>query len=231
MSDRRFSNPHSHIYMPGFLRVAVGIMPITGLMGFITPMLVDQYSEGNPDRAGRAYAVNIAGCIVGPLLSGFLLLPFLGERWSLVLLCMPLFFLFYIFKPKTSAFQERYGTRFYWEAAVVAVVLIVFTKEYYTEFNEYELRRDYTATVVATGQGMQKRLLVNGIGMTILTPVTKMMAHLPLALHGQPPKDVLVICFGMGTTHRPMLSWGVASTALEVLPTLPRVFSAFHPHV
>src|SRR5260370_15636807 len=197
MSDPRFSNPHSHIYMPGFLRVALGIMPITRLMGFVTPMLVDQYSEGNPDRAGRAHAVNIARCIVVPLLSGFLLLPLLGERWSLILLCMPLFFLLYILKPKTSAFRARYGARFYLEVTAVVLVLIAFTKEFSTEFGEYQLRRDYTATVVATGQGMLKRLLVNGIGITILTPVTNMIAHLPLALHEQPPKDVLVICFGM----------------------------------
>ncbi|HZR27691.1 MAG TPA: fused MFS/spermidine synthase, partial [Terriglobales bacterium] len=229
MADPRFSSPHFHMYMPGFLRVALGIMPITGLMGFITPMLVDQYSEGKPDRAGKAYAANIAGCIVGPLISCFLLLPFLGERWSLISLCLPLFFLFYVFRPKTSAFRARYGARFYLEAAVVAIVLIAFTKDFYSEVNKYELRRDYTATVVAMGQGMQKRLFVNGVGITELTPVTKVMAHLPLALHAQPPKDALVICFGMGTTHRSMLSWGIQSTAVELVPNVPQLFTYFHP--
>jgi len=228
MADPRFSHPHFHMQMPGFLRVALGIMPITGLMGFITPMLVDQYSEGKPDRAGKAYAVNIAGCIVGPLLSGFLLLPFLGERWSLILLCMPLFFLSYIFKPQTSAFRARYGLRFYLEAAVVAIVLIAFTKDFYSNFNKYELRRDYTATVVAMGQGMRKWLFVNGVGITQLTPVTKVMAHLPLAFHVQPPKDALVICFGMGTTQRSMLSWGIQSTTVELVPSVPHLFTYFH---
>jgi spermidine synthase len=229
MADPRFSSSHFHLSMPGFSRVALGIMPITGLMGFVTPMLVDQYSEGNPDRAGRAYAVNIAGCIVGPLLSGFLLLPFLGERWSLILLCVPLFFLSYIFKPQTSAFQARYGLRFYLEVIAVALVLIAFTKDFYGEIDEHELRRDYTATVMATGHGMRKTLFVNGVGITQLTPVTKMMAHLPLALHEQPPKDVLVICFGMGTTQRSMLSWGIQSTAVELVPSVPRLFNYFHP--
>ena len=226
-SDPRLSAPHLHII--GALRVALGIMPITGLLGFVTPMLVDQYSEGNPDRAGKAYAVNIAGCIIGPLPSCFLMLPFLGERWSLVLLCMPLFCLFYIFRPTTPMLRARYGTRFYFEAAVVAVVLIAFTKDYYTGFKGYQVRRDYTATVVALGQGAEKQLFVNGVGITRLSPVTKMMAHLPLAFHAQPPKDALVICFGMGTTQRSMLSWGIQSTAVELVPSVPQLFTYFHP--
>src|SRR5260370_38511679 len=45
--------------MIGVLRVPLGIMPVSGLMGFVTPMLLDQDSEGDPDRAGRAYAVNV----------------------------------------------------------------------------------------------------------------------------------------------------------------------------
>ena len=32
------------------------------------------------------------------------------------------------------------------------------------------IRRDYAATVISFGEGRNKRLLVNGIGMTILTP-------------------------------------------------------------
>jgi spermidine synthase len=216
------------LHMIGFLRVPLGIMAISGLMGFVTPMLVDQYSEGNPDRAGRAYAVNVIGCILGPLLSGFLLLPYLGERQSLILLCLPLFALLYIFRPKTEAAKSRYGFRFYLENALVALALIVFSKDYLSNLQGGMLSRDYAATVVATGQGMQRFLFVNGVTITQLTPVTKIMAHLPLAMHAQPPKDALVICFGMGTTHRSMLSWGISSTAVELLPSVPRTFTYFH---
>ena len=34
------------------------------------------------------------------------------------------------------------------------------------------LRRDHTATVIATGSGLDKHLLVNGYGVTVLTTVT-----------------------------------------------------------
>jgi len=60
--------------------------------------------------------------------------------------------------------------------------------------------RDSTATVTAYGDGMKKSLLVNGYGMTTLTPVTKMIAHLALAALPSPPRNVLVVCFGMGST-------------------------------
>ena len=55
---------------------------------------------------------------------------------------------------------------------------------------------------------MNKQLLVNGYGMTSLTPITKMMAHLPLAFLDRPPQDALDICFGMGTTFRSHCSVG-----------------------
>jgi len=227
MSDPRFSE--QHLYLPGFLRVALGIMPITGLMGFVTPMLVDQYSEGNPDCAGKAYAVNVAGCILGPLLSAFVLLPYLGERWSLILLCLPLFSLLYVFRPQTRESQVRFGRRFYAETAIVSLALIIFTKDYFSKYAHYEMRRDYAATVVATGEGMDKDLFVNGVGITTLTPVTKLMAHLPLAFHARTPKDALVVCFGMGTTHRSMLSWGIPVTTIELLPSVPQLFTYYHP--
>ncbi len=227
LSDPRLSAPGLHILGP--LRVALGIMPVTGLLGFVTPMLVDQYSEGDPDRAGKAYAVNVVGCILGPLIGGFLLLPHLGERWWLILLSLPLFSLLYVFKPGTPESQMRYGPRFYLEIAVVALALIIFTRDPNTRFRQYEMRRDYAATIVATGSGEDKMLYVNGIAITKLTPITKMMAHLPLAFHDQPPKDALVICFGMGTTYRSLVSWRIPSTAVELLPSVPQLFDYFHP--
>ena len=232
-ADPRFSHPPYHL--EGFVRVAIGIVPIAGLMGFVTPMLVDGYSEGDPDRAGSAYAVNVVGCILGPLLASFVLLPGLGERWSLAALSVPLFLLPYFLLPRTLAVPGTStplsGSRVRFQAAtaVVAVGLVAFTQDYVTMVPSGEVRRDYAATVVATGSGMKKRLYVNGIGMTVLTPITKMMAHIPLAFHASPPRDALVICFGMGTTFRSLLSWGIPSTVVELVPSVPELFTYFHP--
>jgi spermidine synthase len=73
------------------IRVVLGIVPFSGLLGFLMPMLVDHWSLGDPDRAGRAYAVNVVGSIVGPLLAGFWILPWFGDRWGLCAVSLPLF--------------------------------------------------------------------------------------------------------------------------------------------
>jgi spermidine synthase len=54
------------------------------------------------------------------------------------------------------------------------------------------------------------------------------MAHVPLAFLAAPPQDGLVICFGMGTTFRSMLSWGVRTTAVDLVPGVPALFGYFH---
>lgn len=61
-----------------------------------------------------------------------------------------------------------------------------------------QIRRDYVATVISSGGGMGKEAFVNGISMTHLTPVTKFMAHMPLAFHSDRSRSALPICFGMG---------------------------------
>lgn len=159
----------------GALRVALGILPFCLLLGYVTPRLVDSGSRGDPQRAGRAYAVNLAGCIVGPLAAGFLLLPQVGERTAIALLALPL------------------------------------------------------AGLALAGQARRASLrALTGVGMTRLTPVTKMMAHLPLALLDHPPESALVVCFGMGTTFRSLASWGIDTTAVELIPGVVELFDFFH---
>ena len=67
------ANPGLHLH--GLSRLVLGIAPFSGVLGFVTPLLVDRSSGGDPGRAGKAYALNVLGCILGPLLSGFVLLP------------------------------------------------------------------------------------------------------------------------------------------------------------
>jgi spermidine synthase len=90
------------------------------------------------------------------------------------------------------------------------------------------VRRDYTASVISFEEGDGKWLLVNGIGMTTLTPITKFIAHLPLAFHKGPPESALVICFGMGTTYRSALSWDIDTTAVELVPSVTKAFGFYH---
>lgn len=219
--------------IPGLLRPFLGVVPFSALLGFITPYLLDRVALGDPGAAGSAYSLNIVGCVLGPLIGGFILLPALGERGSLLVLAfcwLAAAFLLSVFslQPETTmaGLRSRLASVV---PALLALLLLFSTRDFATQFPKREVRRDYTATVIATGSSREgKRLLVNGVGITNLTPETKLMAHLPLAFLGRTPSNALDICFGMGTTHRSLLSWGISSTAVELVPSVPSLFGYFH---
>jgi spermidine synthase len=216
----------AHLTLDLLPRVLLGVMPFSAMTGFLTPMLVDRWSGGDPDRAGHAYAVNVAGCILGPLLCGFLLLPLLGERWSMLLLALPWFAMaFDLRRARNYRIFQRMAA-----GGILSLTLCIFllTQDYETIFPVRKVMRDSSATVIACGVGKQRRLMVNGIGMTVLTPITKMMAHLTLAQLDHTPRHALIICFGMGTTFRSITTWNVPTTAVELVPSVPRLFSFYH---
>jgi spermidine synthase len=218
-------------------RLLLGVPALCVAVGMLTPMLVDRWATGHPGRAGAGYAMNVLGSIVGPLVAGFVLLPSVGERASIVLLIVPLLVIAVVggFRPAFIAMDASPGAgpavRRVALAPVVAalvVVAIVSTRDFSARYDAREVRRDHTATVIATGSGMSRDLLVNGTSTTVLTPVTKWMAHVPLAFLGRQPSDALVICFGMGTTFRSLLSWDIRATAVELVPSVPELFSYYH---
>ena len=139
-SDSRVSLSNLH-------RVLLGVMPISAVIGFLTPMLVDRWSAGDPDRAGRAYAVNVAGCIVGPLVSGFILLPLVGEHLSMLLFVLPWLVMAF---PNRSTPAMTWALRGATAMILLAAIATFFlTKDYETKFAQREVLRDSTATVIA----------------------------------------------------------------------------------
>jgi spermidine synthase len=207
------------------LRVVLGIAPLCISLGYLTPLLVDRSSGGDARRAGSAYAVNVFGCILGPLVAGFVLLPWSGERDALILLSLPLVGVG-LSARWLGGDRER---RALWGAALaLAVVIAVSARSFGASYPGAIIRTDSAATVIVAGEGMRRQLVVNGVGMTRLTPITKMMVHLPLALLEQAPERGLVICLGMGTSFRSMAAWGIDTTAVELVPSVASSFGFFH---
>ena len=206
------------------------IVPFCALLGYLTPGLIDEYAGGNPARAGQAYAINVLGCILGPLLACYVLLPRFSERFALILLSLP--FLVFCFQ-----LRRGYSRRLNWALPAILALALAWSA-FGTEDFEGMLqkttgtgtvvRRDYTATVISFGEGKGRYLLVNGIGMTVLTPITKFIAHLPLAFHNEKPESALVICFGMGTTYRSAMSWNIDTTVVELVPSVTKAFGYYH---
>jgi spermidine synthase len=205
------------------------IFPLCAALGYLTPRLMDDFARGQPAVAGSAYAINAVGCILGPLLASYVLLPLVGAKVSLIVLAIPLLALAYAYRREISPAWKRGGAL----AASLLVATSLFGSVSYEDpcawdARQCEVRRDYTATVVSLGTGMDKRLLVNGVGITHMTPITKYMAHLPAVFHRGDPKSALVICFGMGTTYRSLLSWNADTTAVELVPSVWRAFPFYH---
>jgi predicted membrane-bound spermidine synthase len=226
--DPRFIGVASR-FVPARVAVLLGIVPFCGALGYLTPQLVDRASGGDPRRAGRAYAVNVAGCILGPLFVSYGLLPALGARMSLLALVLPLAAV------GAAALRGSTGRRalhFAIAGATAALVAVaaVAVRSYEEGANvvgEKVVRRDATATVISHGEGRGKKLLVNGMGITAIDRCTKFMAHLPMAAHPHAEK-ALVICFGMGTTFRALRTWDVDVTAVELVPSVRDAFSYYH---
>ncbi|PYV92236.1 MAG: hypothetical protein DMG05_05190, partial [Acidobacteria bacterium] len=220
-----FGDPRAHLKELGVL---LSVFPFCSSLGYLTPKLVDQYSSGYPERAGRAFAVNILGSILGPISAGYVLLPQLGVKISMVLLGVPFLFYFLTYC-QSGTLKPAWRAAFGSSALVLLMISLLFITTY--EQGESDgirvVRRDYAATVISTGTGMDKQLLVNGIGITELTPATKVMAHLPLAFLDHPAQSALVICFGMGTTFRSLMSWGIKVTAVELVPSVKEAFGYY----
>jgi spermidine synthase len=202
------------------------ICPVCALLGYLTPSLIDEYAAGEPNKAGHAYAINVMGCILGPLVSCYILLPHLSERHALILLGLP--FIIFSLVLGRAAPHRIWGTL----AIVVLAASIFLVRDFEGTLIRSNkgtvVRRDYAASVISLEHNGVKSLLVNGIGMTILTPITKFMVHLPLAFHKGHPESTLVICFGMGTTYRSALSWNIDTTVVELVPGVTKAFEFYH---
>ncbi len=181
------------------------ICPFCALLGYLTPSLIDQYAQGKPEPTGRAYSINIIGCILGPVSASYCLLPYLSERYVLIVLALP-FLAFWLAFCKPLPRSQRAlvgfasGAVLIWSACFNQDLEIAMQKE----TNHSAVRRDYAATVISYGERRNRGLMVNGISMTGLTPITKFMAHLPLAFHDG--------------RHNPRWSFALAWGRLSVRP-------------
>ncbi|MGA2029048.1 MAG: hypothetical protein ABSG87_03135 [Verrucomicrobiota bacterium] len=211
------------------IKVLGSICPFCALLGYLTPRLIDGYAAGQPADAGKVYGINVLGCILGPLFACYVLLPRFSERYALILLALP-FFVFWLFFFQSQTRRQRFALGLIMGAALVWSSQ--FTEDFETmllkTMKHTTVRRDYAASVISFGEGREKWLLVNGMGMTVLTPITKFIAHLPLAFHKGKPESMLVICFGMGTTYRSAMSWDIDTTAVELIPGVTKAFGFYH---
>ena len=219
-SDPRWS-------LNGALQLA-SIVPFCFGLGYLTPMVMDALSQGDADRAGTGYALNLLGCVAGPLVAGYWLLVQFDTKMMVTLIAV-VWWILVVMQSRTWSGVLRWTVAPAALTAILAVHVHSWDMENWAKHTSpsCQIRRDRTATVIAWGDAMSKQLIVNNMGLTALTPITKVMAHLPLALHDGPPHSALMICFGMGTTFRSLLSWNIHVTAVELVPSVVQSFGYY----
>ncbi len=223
VNDARF---FSDIYMRG-ITALFSIAPFCALLGYFTPSFIDKISGGDSVVAGKAYGINTVGCILGPLVASYILLPQFSTQHSMIMLSIPVFLIGF------SVVKHHVWKRLGISCAFIALMMIslfqsVIHDERWILGVTHQVWRDHVATVVATGDNHLKALRVNGVNITLLTPSTKHMSHLPILCHQSEPKTALNICFGMGGSYRSLLAWDLKTTAVELVPSVYKSFGYFH---
>jgi predicted membrane-bound spermidine synthase len=232
----------SNMSGPRWLPVAVLlILPVTTIFGYTFPLTVRLF-VGSADEASRGvglvYAANTAGCVAGTVLAGFVLIPYLGTSMAIItvsaLLAMAGGALAFGFAPRGAKLRPAACL-----AAMAALLTVFFIPATKLTFVQNEIAttgrptahfEDSVASVDVMGASkpIDRRLYINGWGITYLTIITRVLAYVAKAARPD-ATSMLNICFGMGTTYRSSIIAGLHTTAVELDPTVPSVMSWFYP--
>ncbi|MCI0706581.1 MAG: fused MFS/spermidine synthase [Ignavibacteriae bacterium] len=224
------------------------ILPATVLMGVSFPLVV--VLVNGDDRAGKnvgvVYASNSAGSIAGAFIASFILLPMLGTAHSIILLALANILIALavsVLEVSTGAqlFRKAYPVLVL-AALIGGVVLFQSGREQFHDGatrrlissvsdgrGEWRILEDEVASVFAAKSNghINATLKIDGVATTMKVAETRFMAHLPIALHKNPER-MLVIAFGMGSTFRSALKHGLQVDVVELVPSVPQVFDLFH---
>ncbi len=203
------------------LMTCVELMLIPSLLsGLSFPLLFDVIRHTDlttGSRVGRTLAINTAGCVAGSMVTGFILLPFLGMHITLVMttyICLMLGIFVLVF-------LERGMSR--WSTAATAVIsLSVWIG--LVSVSDVSLPQDYLAqgkTLIDFVEGKNSFISVTRKNGDIEMEMDRMWqgqkstghqilaAHLPMLLHPS-AKDVLVVGVGAGQAPSRFLYYDIA---------------------
>lgn len=247
-------NEHlSSIYNPFFYNIiqfisvfSLLIIP-TSLMGATFPILSKVYvTDKIGKKVGELYASNNIGAIIGSLSAGFILIPFIGIKWTIVTAASLNILAGIII---ISSFHKEILKK------TVFISLPIFLVLAY--YGHYSITSVYSEGIIGSGkdylgdrkilfydEGLYgsvsilqesedshiKRLLINGQGSSSLrlndVRVSTLLGFIPVLAKPQ-SSEVLVIGFGTGATSN-ILSKHFRTTTLEIEPVVVQTASYFN---
>jgi spermidine synthase len=213
------------------------ILPITLLYGMMFPLAIriaDSRAAGT--SVGTIYAFNTVGSVLGALACGFVLIPTLGTRNTLYLVC-----LVHIALGLVTAYLDRaVPMKRVAFAALIPVIALPFLRpDPFFEIIQARLNHRNPGKVIfhkegssATVTGFAGRsdtvVVVNGILVSGIGALGSVMADIPLLLQAKPER-ALVICLGAGNTFRTALEHNIAVDLVELEPEVIASFAKLWP--
>jgi spermidine synthase len=218
------------------------VLPATIAMGITFPatasLLGDETgSEGS--ATGSLLAVNTGGSLLATFVLPFFVIPLIGSPTTLAGLAL----LNVVVGGVLIMGAKRTSEAVRWMVggasagiAVLVVLSIVSGSAFQNPSLElvekkggtiFEAAEDEIAAVEAGEIGGRRLLWVGGTAMTILTVDTKFMPLLPIAMRPDATRG-LSIAFGMGSSFHTSLAAGVGADAVELVPSVPKMFGWFY---
>ena len=208
------------LYMAFFVSLIPAIF-----MGMLFPLGLKIYSHGIDEiglKTGSVFFANTLGCVLGSLVTGFVLIPFVG-MWNTTLILVNLSLAISLFMlVKSRKLRLRYLAIF--AIVLIAANMMVFTdqKTFHKNINGFDVIY-YTEGLSGTITGLERNgmraLFVDGQHVSgtdrVLTTDSKLLAHLPLLIADEPQQS-LTVGYGTGATSNSMLMHNIDVNAVEI---------------
>ena len=213
----------------------------TFLMGASFPLVTKIYT-GSARQLGKSignvYAVNTVGSILGSFCAGFILIPLLGIRPSIVLTvalnsgigCLLIFKSRWQTETGKSLLQGIGIGMPMLNAGLAVILLLTVNQPLFLKSAIFKTQRpgdtlvdyneevDATVTTLKDDEGVYRLYVDTNQAADASrwdSPSHRVIAHLPLLLHPR-PKRALVVGFGMGLTSYSITQHGVQVDAIEL---------------
>jgi spermidine synthase len=222
--------------------VTLVVLPATFVMGLTFPAISALVAdpEGRvATNAGLLLSVNTLGAIAGTVLIPFFVIPAVGSPIAIALLALVNLGvgIALAVKGNVRVMRTRIVAGAFGATLVVAVVSAIFVGRIFVDPAKasieagggrvFESREDEIASVHAGELGL-KQIWVTGVSMSWLTVDAKLMPILPLMLRPK-SRTQLTVAFGMGSAYRAALNAGLSVEAVELVPSVPKMFRWFYP--
>jgi spermidine synthase len=193
----------------------LALFPTTLLLGVAFPIGLRLWTgedqvERSGERIGVFYSLNVFGAILGSVAAGFLLLPWLGSRWSLIAVAAVSLACGLLLAAALSRLRQALTLAGVGGALFLAATAIApdpFQAALQDRFSGEQMlwREEGVQTTVTVHEqpGGQRVLYMDGLHQAnddpAMVAIHHMIGHMPVALHPS-PRDALVIGLGGGAT-------------------------------